>query len=103
MQQAAVDYAEDPARVNAMIIDAVDQYASFWVYDQGVAEYSIATQVELGLVGNGPDSTIGNMDPARVQAVIDAMTSAGMDVLEGLTAADISTNEFIDESIGLGG
>jgi hypothetical protein len=31
------------------------------------------------------------------------MTSAGMDVLEGLTAADISTNEFIDESIGLGG
>ena len=103
MQQAAVDYAEDPARVNAMVIDAVEQYDSFWVYDQGVADYSVATQVELGLVGNGPDSTIGNMDPARVQAVIDAMSSAGMDVMDGLTAADVSTNEFIDESIGLGG
>jgi hypothetical protein len=102
MQQAAVDYANDPARVNAMVIDAVEQYDSFWVYDQGVADYSIATQVALGLVGNGPDGTIGNMEPARVQAVIDAMVDAGMDVMDGLTAADISTNEFIDPSIGLG-
>ena len=101
IQQAAVDYAESPDRVNAMIIDAVAQYDSFWVYDESVAEYSIATQVELGLVGNGPDSTLGNMDPERVQAVIDAMASAGMDVPEGLTAADISTNEFIDPSIAL--
>lgn len=103
MQQAAVDYAESPDRVNAMVIDAVEQYDSFWVYDQGVAEYSINTQVELGLVGNGPDSTIGNMEPERVQAVIDAMASAGMDVVDGLTAADISTNEFIDPAIGLNG
>jgi hypothetical protein len=101
IQQAAVDYAESPDRVNAMVIDAVEQYDSFWVYDEGVAEYSIATQIELGLVGNGPDATLGNMEPERVQAVIDAMTSAGMDVLDGLTAADISTNEFIDDSIGL--
>jgi hypothetical protein len=103
MQQAAVDYANDPARVNAMVIDAVEQYDSFWVYDEGVAQYSIDTQVALGLVGNGPDSTLGNMEPERVQAVIDAMTSAGMDVVDGLTAADISTNEFIDPSIGLAG
>jgi hypothetical protein len=103
MQQAAVDYAVDPSRVNALVVDAVARYDSFWVYDEGVAEYSIATQVELGLVGNGPDSTLGNMDPARVQAVIDAMVGAGMDVMDGLTAADISTNEFIDPSIGLAG
>ena len=103
MQQAAVDYAESPDRVNAMVIDAVEQYDSFWVYDEGVANYSIETQVELGLVGNGPDDTLGNMEPDRVQAVIDAMVDAGMDVMEGLSASDISTNEFIDESIGLDG
>lgn len=101
MQQAVVDYAVDPARVNAMIIDAVAQYDSFWVYDQGVADYSVATQIELGLVGNGPDSTIGNMEPERVQAVIDAMRAAGMDVRADLTAAEISTNEFIDPAIRL--
>ncbi|HSJ29201.1 MAG TPA: ABC transporter substrate-binding protein [Acidimicrobiia bacterium] len=102
MQQAAVDYARDPSRVNAMIVDVVDRYDSFWVYEQGVAEYSVATQLELGLVGDGPDSTLGNMDPTRVQAVIDAMVSAGMNVRDGLSAADISTNEFIDPAIGLG-
>lgn len=103
IQQATVDYAADPGRVNAMIVDAVEQYDSFWVYDSGVAEFSIATQLELGLVGNGPDTTLGNMEPERVQAVIDAMSQAGMDVIDGLTAADISTNEFIDESIRLPG
>jgi hypothetical protein len=101
MQQAAVDYANDPARVNAMVIDAVAQYDDFWVYDEGVAEYSIDTQVELGLVGNGPDATLGNMELDRVQTVIDQMTDAGMDVMEGLTADDIVTNEFIDEKVGL--
>ncbi|MEX1271838.1 MAG: ABC transporter substrate-binding protein, partial [Acidimicrobiia bacterium] len=79
IQQAAVDYAQSPGRVNAMIIDAVEQYDSFWVYDEAVAEFSITTQVELGLVGNGPDATLGDLEPERVQAVIDAMESADMD------------------------
>lgn len=103
IQQATVDYVSDPARVNAMIVDAVEQYDSFWVYDQGVAEYSVATQLALGLVGNGPDETIGNFETDRLQAVIDAMRVAGMDVMEDLTAADVATNEFIDGSIGLDG
>jgi hypothetical protein len=36
-----------------------------------------------------------------VQGVIDKMVTAGMDIVDGLQASDISTNEFIDESIGL--
>ena len=32
----------------------------------GLAEYSVQTQLELGLVGNGPDDTLGNFDEARV-------------------------------------
>ena len=71
------------------------------LYSPGLADYSIATQIELGLVGNGPDDIVGNLDPERVQAVIDKMTAAGLDVTEGLQASDIGTNEFIDESIGL--
>ncbi|MDH5295076.1 MAG: ABC transporter substrate-binding protein, partial [Acidimicrobiia bacterium] len=68
----------------------------------GVADFSIQQQKDLGLVGNGPDGTVGNMDEARVQGVIDQIVGAGMTVPDGLTAADITTNEFIDESIGLG-
>ena len=102
VQQAQIDFLDDPARANAIIIDAVAQYADFWEYDEGLAEYSVETQRELGLVGNGPDDTLGNMDEARIQGVIDQIRDdAGIAIAEGLVAADLFTNEFIDESIGL--
>jgi len=100
-QQAAVDYYASPARANGIIIDAVAKYADFWKYDQGVADYSVKTQIDLGLASNGPDSTLGNMDPARVQSVIDKITAADPAAPAGLTAADIMTNQFIDMSIGM--
>ncbi len=102
VQQAAIDFVNAPDRANAIIIDAVDQYDDFWVYDQGLADYSVQTQVDLGIVGNGPDDTLGNMDEARVQTVIDQMRDdAGLDVPDGLVAADLFTNDFIDPNIGL--
>ncbi len=103
VQQAAVDYIDAPERANAIIIDAVEQYDDAWVYDEGLAEYSVETQRELGFVGNGPDDTLGNMDEARVQGVIDQIRDAEeeLEVPEDLTATDIVTNEFVDPSIGL--
>ena len=101
MQQAVVDYAAAPSRANAIIIDAVEQFNDFWVYSEGLADFSVAKQLELGLIGNGPDATVGNMEIERVQGVIDQMSAAGMEVPDGLQAEDIVTNEFIDEGIGL--
>jgi hypothetical protein len=101
VQQAVVDYVASPDRANAIIVDAVEQYQDFWVYPSELADFSVNTQIELGLVGNGPDDIVGNMDPDRVQGVIDQMTAAGLDVAEGLQASDIITNEFIDETISL--
>lgn len=100
-QQAIVDYVASPDRANAIIVDAVEQYQDFWVYSPGLADFSVQAQLDLGLVGNGPDGIVGNMDPERVQGVIDQMIAAGLDVPEGLQAEDIITNEFIDETIGL--
>ena len=101
IQQAVVDYVASPDRANAIIVDAVAQYEDFWVYPPELADFSINTQLELGLVGNGPDGVVANMDPDRVQSVIDKMVAAGMEIVDGLQASDLSTNEFIDESIGL--
>lgn len=101
VQQSVVDYAADPARTNAIIVDAVTQYDDFWVYNEGLAEYSVATQLELGLIGNGPDATVGNIELDRVQGVIDKMAAAGLEITEGLEASTLVTNEFIDEGIGL--
>jgi hypothetical protein len=100
VQQATVDNINDPSRANAIVIDAVEQFDDFWVYGEGVAAYGSATMKELGLVSNGPDSTIGNFDTDRVQQVIDQMKAVDLAPAD-LEASDIVTNEFIDPSIGL--
>lgn len=100
IQQSTVDYAASPDRANAIIIDTVATFNDFWIYNEDLAAFSIAKQLELGLVGNGPDATLGNMVEERIQGVIDQMSAAGMEIPE-VSAADLFTNEFIDESIGL--
>ena len=101
VQQAAIDFVNAPDRANAIIIDAVERFDTFWVYDQGLADFSVATQLELGLVGNGPDDTLGNIEEDRVQEVLDLMREADAGIPADLEAADMFTNEFIDENIGL--
>jgi hypothetical protein len=100
IQRSAVAYLEDGSHANAIIIEAVERYDTFWVYEQGVADFSTEVQRDLGLVGNGDDSTIGNFDLARVDRVLDQLRDAGLEVPEDLDASMIYTNEFIDENIG---
>jgi hypothetical protein len=105
MQQADLDYLEDPSRATDIILEMVEEYDTGWVYSQGVADYSVQTQAELGLVGNGDDDTHGNLDPERVQTLIDQttpiFTEQGTPPKDGITPDDLMTNEFIDMSIGL--
>jgi hypothetical protein len=104
LQQAEVDFYSDPAATNEIILDLVEQYDTGWVYSAGVADFSVAQQVDLGLVSNGDDSTVGNFDLDRVQGSLDAMIpiaiELGTPAAEGLTVDDLVTNEFIDDSIG---
>jgi len=103
IQQAQVDYVTDPARTNALIVDVVEQYADFWVYSEDLAAFSVAQQVDLGLVGNGGDATLGNFDLERLEAFVAVALPvfAANDPPADLAPADIVTNEFIDPSIGL--
>jgi len=100
IQQATVDYYADPADTNAKIVETVEAYDTFWTYPAELADFSVESQLELGFAGNGPDSTVGNMEEERIQQVIDALATAEMDFPSDITPADIYTNEFIDESIG---
>ena len=106
VQQAQVDYAADPATTNAQIVEIVAALNSFWQYSPGVAQYSHDAQLELGLIGNGPNDTIGDFDIDRVNEVIALLEEIyGPQELQtydpNITATDIATNEFIDPSIGL--
>ena len=105
IQQSTVDYLDDPAETNALILEAVETFDNGWVYTQGVADYAVETMLDDGLIGNGPDDTIGNFDLDRVNDLIEkaipVYAGLGQPPAEGLTAEDIVTNEFIDPSIGL--
>ncbi len=102
VQQAVVSFELSPDRANAIIVDAVEKYGAAWVYPLDLAEFSVQAQREYGLIGNGPDATVGNMEKSRVQAVLDAILATDLadDVAEDLTANDLFTNKFIDPDIG---
>ena len=66
IQQSTVDFLADPDATNALIIEAVEAFDNGWVYTQGVADYAVETMQADGLIGNGPDDTVGNFDLDRV-------------------------------------
>ena len=102
IQRATVSFVTNPDTANGIIIDAVETFGSFWVYSEGLADFSVNAQKQLGLVGNGPNDTVGDMEEDRIQSIIDIMSDAGIDT-GGITTADIYTNEYIDPSIGFSG
>jgi len=107
IQQASVDYLADPARTNAIILDAVDQFgADFgWDYTQGAADFGVETIKADGLIANSPEGVIGQFDTDRVAKLIELAvpiyTAQGASPKDGVTPDDIVTNQFIDTSIGL--
>ena len=105
IQQSSVDYLTNPAAANKVILDAVTKFDNGWVYSQGVADYGVKTIKGDGLVGNGPDKTVGNFDLDRVNSLIakatPVYTALGQAPKDALKAEDIVTNQFIDTSIGV--
>jgi hypothetical protein len=103
VQQSAVDYSKSPDKANALIVKAVQEYKDFWVYSSDLAKYADDTMKKLGLVGNGPDKTIGNFDEQRLTEFIKKALPvfAAKNPPADLKWSDLVTNEFIDTSIGL--
>ncbi len=106
LQQAGIDYLKDPAAANTLILDLVTKYNNGWVYSQGVADYAVQTMIKDGLMANGTDGVYGTFDEARVAELITKATpiytKLGTAPKDGLTPADIFTNEFLDMSKKIG-
>jgi ABC-type nitrate/sulfonate/bicarbonate transport system substrate-binding protein len=105
IQRSQVEYVGSPDRANAVIVDAVEQINNGWVYTADQAAASVAKQIEDRLVANSPDGTLGSFDLDRIEDFITKATpifsAEGGKVKEGLSAADLVTNEFIDPSVKL--
>jgi hypothetical protein len=106
VQRAAVAYATDPARANETIVAAVQSDAgSIWSYSPGLAEFAATAMRDRKIVGNGPDTTLGNFDTARVTRMIEVLgpvfVAQNKPIKEGLTPEQLVTNEFVDPAVGL--
>jgi hypothetical protein len=103
LQQATVDFFAEPQPTIDIILELVEAYDTGWVYSQEVAEFSVATMIADGIVGNGPSGFLGDVDADRVQQLFDYVvpiyTEQEFDVVDGLTPADIWTDQFVDPSI----
>ena len=99
-QQSVIDHYADSGPTDAVILQIVEDLASFWVLYPGQMDYSTATALALGNVGNGPDAIVGNMDDARMERVVQLLKDVLDGVPQDIEASDIYTNEFIDPSIG---
>ncbi|MBD0863532.1 ABC transporter substrate-binding protein [Gordonia sp. zg691] len=105
LQRGVVDYMNSPEDADKVILEAVEQYDTGWVYSQRNADYGRQTMADLKLVSNGPDGAVGDFDTARVQRVIDVtgpiFAKQGTPAAAGLTPDSVTTNRFIDTSVGL--
>jgi hypothetical protein len=104
-QQSEVDYITSPDETNGLILQIVEEMATFWTLSEELNTDANQKMRDLGIVSNGPDSTLGNYDFDRIQTFMDEfipiVTEKGVEVPEGLTPEDIATNEFIDPNIAL--
>jgi hypothetical protein len=105
MQKATVDFISNPGPTNQIVIDAVKKIKDFWTYSPGMAEYAVQTLKDRGLIANGPNKTLGDMQVERVRRMVDILTpifaAQRKPVKSGLKPEDLFTNEYIDQSVGL--
>ena len=105
VQAAQVNFIKTPGATEDLIVKVVADQNSGWQYDKGQAEAATKQSVADGIISNGPDATLGNMDEAKVQKMIDILTPLAVKrnaaLKDGLKPTDVFTNEFIDPSIGL--
>jgi len=105
IQQSSVDFITNPAATNKLVIDAVGTLHDFWTYSPGMADYAVNTLKTLGLVGNGPDKTLGNIQDSRIQRMIEILTpiyaAQHKEIKAGLKPSDLYTNEYINPAIGI--
>ncbi|WP_029434121.1 hypothetical protein [Blastococcus sp. URHD0036] len=104
LQQGQVDYMADPEPVNTAISDYLTEIDQFFQITPERADAITDSLNDDGIVANGPDGVLGSFDPDRMEEMTELLTGVFADLdtelAEDLTAEDLYTNEFIDESIG---
>ena len=102
LQQAQINFVDNPERTIATIVDVVTQLNTSWSQTPELARYAVDTMQQLDLVGNGTTPTFGDFESPRIDDFIALATPILRE--QGLTipdiqASDLATNEFLDAAI----
>jgi hypothetical protein len=105
LQRSTAAYAADPGPTNRFISELVGKFPKAFGYTKEQGDEAAKAMKDNAILANGKDTTVGDFEDARVQRIIMVVSPifAGQQtpVKEGLTPADLMTNEFIDRSIGV--
>lgn len=105
LQQAWVDYLEDPQATSDELVKITGVYNNYWTITPELNAAGLKVIEDLGIGSNGADSTYGNFDLDRVKKLYDEamplLEELGVESFDPtLKLEDVVTNEFIDTSIG---
>lgn len=102
IQRSIGAYAADPTATNDLIVRLVKDFQGY-PYSAERAAYAVKAMADGKIVGNGPNGTVGDFDTARSQRLLDIVGQIfARTVPKGLTPGDITTNAYVDRSIGMG-
>ncbi|MFM8267027.1 MAG: hypothetical protein ACKOA2_03305 [Ilumatobacteraceae bacterium] len=73
MQQAWVDFFNEPTPVTDKMIEINETYDGFWFLSEGLNEAGLKLLDEKGIGDNSPDGTYCTLDPGKVQAMYDLL------------------------------
>ncbi len=107
MQEDLVNYFNDPQPINDKLDDIVKELDSFWTSSKETHAAATVAMRDLGLVTDGGNGFVGDMDGNRIQGLLDILvpifTEQGVEGFNpDVSPDDIYTNEFLDPSISLG-
>lgn len=103
IQQAMVDYLDDPEPVNQELLAIADELGDAWPLTQGRIDFALSIHEKEEIIDTGDDDVWGNHDMDKMQRILDNLgptieETAGVD-LSDVTVDDLATNEFIDDSV----
>ena len=105
LQRAWVEFLNEPTEVADTLVAINETFDTFFSITPDLNKQAIAMFSEFELATNGSDQVYGNFDPERVNRLFDIVEGiyAGRDkpLPATLVAADVYTNAFIDDEVGL--
>jgi hypothetical protein len=104
IQRAQIDYLKRPLTGNRVMVRVIKELKSFWTLSMPGLKFGNQQMLKLKMVSNGPDKTLGNMVPSRVQKMINdfKFTFGTVDTADpNVKPSTIMTNRFVDPKIGL--